>query len=81
MAVNVKIGESKPQNSKPYPKLMEATSKANKDQGIIVLFETKGNGVVVMTVESSAKEVGYWSNAFIESCFTDFNEPLTLQNK
>ena len=81
MAVNVTIGESTPQNSKPFPKLMEATSKANKDHGIIVLFETKGKGVVVMTVESSEKEVGYWSDAFIESCFIDFNEPLTIQNK
>ena len=75
MAVNVTIGESKPQEEKPFPKLMRAYKN-----GLIVFFIDKGLGFVLNSPDNS-REVGYYSEAFFMENYTDFNEPLTLQNQ
>ena len=75
MAVNVTIGESKPQNSKPYPKLMRSYIN-----GLIVFFIDKGCGFVLNSPDNS-REVGYYSETYFMENFTDFNEPLTIQNQ
>lgn len=80
MAINVTLGEVKTQEPKRFPKLMTANYSANDDTGIIVLFGSPGTGVVVRTVKSSSKHIGYYSTTFIMDCFTDYNEPITIQN-
>ena len=75
MAVNVMIGESKTQEEKPFPKLMRAYTN-----GLTVFFIDKGLGFVLNSPDNS-REVGYYSETFFMENFTDFNEPLTIQNK
>jgi hypothetical protein len=75
MAVNVTIGESKPQEEKPFPKIMMSYTN-----GLTVFFIDKGCGFVLNNPDNS-REVGYYSETFFMENFTDFNEPLTLQNK
>lgn len=77
--IKVTVGEQKTQSEKPFPKLMIATQMHIPDKGIIVLFSSESNGVVVYT-PNDYREVGYMSNSFLMKCFTDYNEPITLQN-
>jgi hypothetical protein len=48
--------------------------------GLIVFFIDKGLGFVLNSPDNS-REVGYYSEAFFMENYTDFNEPLTLQNQ
>lgn len=72
MSIKVTIGESKTQSEKPFPKLMIATKGVWEDQ--ICFFEVRREGMLI-----GPKEFGYASN-FDMSDFTDYNEPVTLQN-
>jgi hypothetical protein len=72
MAVNVKIGESKPQNIKPYPKLMESIG------GRLVFMINDKIGFQINTAFDDGPH--YFTDWHMDD-FTDFNEPLTLQNK
>ena len=77
--IKVTLGEFEMQE-KPFPKLMIATEKGAKDKGIIVFFFENRNGVVLETVKGSDKYQGFYSDVFIMDCFTDYNEPITIQN-
>ena len=70
--IKVTVGEQKTQSEKPFPKLMVATKGIWENQKC--LFVEKGKGMLV-----GPKEFGYASN-FDETDFTDYNEPITLQN-
>lgn len=71
--INVTIGESKPQE-KPFPKLM-----IWKDQNLIVYFIKSKTGVVI-NKGNSPYELFDKQEYFGMDFFTDFNEPITLQN-
>jgi hypothetical protein len=78
MAVNVTIGESNTQDEKPFPKLM-----IHKD-GTITRFERIGAGVHVWASKTITDRGCIMWDKLIDinmSEYTDFNEPLTLQNK
>jgi hypothetical protein len=78
MSVNVTIGESKPQEEKPFPKLM-----IHKD-GTITRFRKSSMGVHVWAAKRIIdRGCIMWSELsdINMSEYTDFNEPLTLQNK
>lgn len=77
--IKVTVGEQKTQSNKPFPKLMIATEIGIPDKGIIVLFSSERNGVVVYT-PNDYREVGYMSDSFLMKFFSDYNEPVTLQN-
>ena len=81
MAIKVSVGEPKTQEKKDYPKLMQATFQSGIDNGIIVLFQSFGRGTVIKTVESSEKNIGYYTVDFVMTCFTDYNEEITLKNE
>lgn len=70
--INVTVGEQKTHSEKPFPKLMIGTKGIWKDQ--ICFFEKEMEGMLV-----GPREFGYASN-FNMGDFTDFNEPITLQN-
>ena len=72
MSVKVTIGESKTQSEKPFPKLMIATKGIWKGQ--ICFFEKNEHGTLV-----GPTEFGYAYN-FYMPYFTDYNEPITIQN-
>ena len=70
--IKVTVGEQKTQSEKPFPKLMIATKGVWKDQ--ICFFEKRMGGMLI-----GPREFGYADN-FIMDDFTDYNEPITLQN-
>jgi hypothetical protein len=72
--INVTIGESKTQESKPFPKLM-----IGSQTHLVVLFVSEQVGVVITTGVSPYK-VGEFSHNWYNPDFTDYNEPITLQN-
>jgi len=80
MAIKVTLGATEnTQQEKPFPKLMVVAEKNLPDTGIIVLFEKESNGTVVYT-PNDYRVLGYSSDAFLMQCFTDYNEPITIQN-
>ncbi len=77
MAINVTIGESKPQE-KPFPKLMISQLTET-----VVLFTSPKVGMVVLSGKKNhaSYEIGEYVIDFTMNKFTDFNEPITLQNQ
>ncbi len=77
--INVTLGEAKPQE-KPFPKLM----KSNANQyTLIALFTSKNEGTVLFDdnkIEEDRYEIGHYSIGWSMNKFTDYNEPITLQN-
>lgn len=78
MAINVTLGEAKPQEEKPFPKLMrQNTDKYN----LVVLFTAAGCGTVILdTDKEDPYAVGHHSLDWAEKHFIDYNEPVTIQN-
>lgn len=77
MAVNVKIGESKTQSEKPFPKLMK-----HRD-GTITRFEKSGSGVHIFAPKEVPVDYIISWNKIVGinmSEYVDYNEPITLQN-
>lgn len=74
MAIKVTLGEAKPQNEKPFPKLMK-----NSDYKSIVLFYSSEKGVCIVQNEGSIV-VGQFYEYYNMDFFTDYNEPITIQN-
>ena len=68
--INVTLGEVKTQEEKPFPKLMIS------DSGIIVYFTSNRCGIA-LNDELLTDYSEEWNMQF----FTDYNEPVTLQNK
>ena len=64
------------QNSRslPYPKLMLSES------GTIVLMKDRSVGVVLIK-GTSTYEIGFYSNTWDITAFSDYNESITLQNE
>ena len=71
--INVTIGESKTQEKELFPKLMIS------GLGRIVLFTSKRSGIVMYEKEYCFG-VGHFSECWANEDFTDYNEPITLQN-
>lgn len=80
MSIKVTIGESETQKGRGFPKLMIANANGGSDEGMIVLFCSESNGIVLSRPLECGKEVGYVSSSFYMQCFDDYNEPITLQN-
>ena len=73
MAINVTLSEAKTQTEKTFPKLMIS------DDGRIVLFIGRHVGTVIYECNP------YYGIAHYDTCwcmedFTDYNEPITIQN-
>ena len=77
MAIKVTLGATEnTQQEKPFPKLMKS-----EKSGAIVYFIKRGCGLVV--VESKGKIGGTFESepfGWDTSIFTDYNEPITIQN-
>ena len=71
--INVTIGESKTQE-KPFPKLMQ-----HKD-GTITFFKAYGIGTHIYARVDMSHIIGNHPNEISMNGYTDFNEPITLQN-
>jgi len=73
--INVTLGEVKPQTEKPFPKLM------SDSKGHIYYFTMEKIGVPLndpdYPSEISHSNLKSWGMQF----FTDYNEPITLQNE
>lgn len=79
MAINVTLGEAKTQEQeKDFPKFMIVSENVD-NKGMIVLFKSKGVGTVIKGGKSW--RIGEYCDAFFMKHFTDYNEPITLQNK
>jgi hypothetical protein len=67
---------AKPQNSatKTFPKLMIC------DDNEVVLFRQPMQGVIVYSKSSKNGTVGHFSSSWDMQLFTDYNEPITIQN-
>lgn len=74
--IKVTVGESKTQSEKPFPKLMVSSQTGN-----VVFFLSSGEGVVLLATENGSNfSSGEYFSMFDMKCFTDYNEPITLQN-
>jgi|LakMenEpi03Aug12_release.lakeMendotaPanAssembly.Ray.scaffolds.fasta_scaffold341591_4 hypothetical protein len=70
--IKVTIGESKPQE-KPFPKLMI------NDNGCIRLVFEDLSSLILVSVEGNDFYYNH-INDYDLSTFTDYNEPITIQN-
>ena len=61
-----------PQDEKPFPKIMKG------EFGSIVLFTEPKKGMLIFPNDSFP--VGYYNEKWDMDVFTDYNEPITLQN-
>ncbi len=77
MAVKVTLGEAKTQTEKPFPKLMKSSETGN-----IVLFHTLEKGTIISLGEYAGNpyHIGEYSSSLNMMIFTDYNEPITIQN-
>ena len=71
--ITVKTTTEVKQEPKPFPKLMKSIN------GNIVLFESPQNGVLIVKGETN-KITGNYSCEWDMNNFTDYNEPITIQN-
>ena len=78
MAIKVTTPETK-QDVKPFPKLMIAVNGISYN-GTVVLFDSECRGVIVKGSGINTNDTGCFFNDFVMSDFTDYNEPLTIQN-
>ena len=74
MSIKVTIGESKTQSEKPFPKLMKHSD------GTITFFKSKGIGTHIFAPEHVIHIIGKHGTVISMESYTDFNEPITLQN-
>ena len=70
--INVTLGK-KDENVKPFPKLMKYL-KTQK----IVFFVDERKGLVIVKDEYHC--FGFYTEDWIMDYFTDYNEPITIQN-
>jgi hypothetical protein len=76
--IKVTVGEQKTQSEKPFPKLMISY----KHKSIILATSKSGNFIkgTLLSAGSSVDEFGEYFDQWSALKFTDFNEPITLQN-
>jgi hypothetical protein len=72
--IKVTLGEVKTQKEKPFPKLMKSIST-----GRIVLMHEKCCGTVIFE-QYAYYGLGHYSKSWAMMDFTDYNEPITIQN-
>jgi hypothetical protein len=72
--INVTIDDKKKGNVKPFPKLMRS------ENGQIVFFLKPGEGTLLYRVKNGLVDVGEFVNNWATGNFTDYNEPITIQN-
>lgn len=73
--IQVTVGEQKTQSEKPFPKLMKHID------GTITFFKKPKEGTHICAQgERNHVIVGYHSASIGMNDYTDFNEPITLQN-
>jgi len=70
MAITVTIGESKKAETKDFPKLM-------KSGKTLVYFTSYGCGFLIVNTRFASP---HYSEDWNMPKFTDYNEPITLQN-
>lgn len=79
MSIKVTPGEAKTQTEKPFPKLM-----INHKFGSIILASSETErhltGVMIIVGDASSDRVGEYSEIWKKWEFTDYNEPITIQN-
>lgn len=79
MAINVTLGEAQTQE-KPFPKLM-----ISKDIDKTIIYATGGcvDYIIGVCIHDCTRNlrIGDYSDSWLSELFTDYNEPITLQNK
>lgn len=75
MAINVTLGEAKTQEEKPFPKLMR------HPDGCVVFFHEHGKGICLIgDIDPNGTKANTFGNDWGMRNFTDYNEPITIQN-
>lgn len=72
--INVTLGEAKTQKEKSFPKLMIS------DRETIVLFHKPEYGFVIKPGVSTNNTITDSPEGWKMDLFTDYNEPITIQN-
>jgi hypothetical protein len=79
--IKVTVGEQKTQSEKPFPKLMIVSEKNIADTGTIVIVKSKDfSSVTVIHSPDNYWPIGHAYTPISMDYFTDYNEPITLQN-
>ena len=76
--IKVTVGEQKTQSEKPFPKFM-----INRElNSVILAIGISGNFIkgTLLSAGSSIDESGEYFDKWAALNFTDYNEPITLQN-
>lgn len=83
MSVKVTIGESKTQSEKPFPKLVTLKLSGGvflaKSETEIICID-KGDSIWDV-FQTRKGEFTFNQSYYYDNYFTDFNEPITLQNQ
>jgi hypothetical protein len=73
--IKVTVGEQKTQSEKPFPKLMKS-----KVSGAIVYFTKESYGLVIIESYGTGGDFNSSASGWNMTNFTDYNEPITIQN-
>lgn len=77
MAIKVTLGATEnTQKKKPFPKLM-----INNDTGRIVYFLSERKGICIVSGNSNESRTDHFWEEWAMSFFTDYNDPITIQNQ
>jgi hypothetical protein len=77
MAIEVMLGEAKPQDKSSFPKFM----KHYQTEYPLVVFMIREQIGVIVIASSRSSPVGTFADDFVMDEFFDYNEPITLKNK
>lgn len=76
MAIEVMLGEAKPQDGRPFPKLM-----IHGESGIITMFREYGIGINIYAPNEVVFAPLWTEYSILMDCYKDYNESITLKNK
>ncbi len=79
MAIKITTPDNQKQEPKPYPKLMELTTKGT-GKGTIVFFTNDNSGIILKGVGCYELDNGDYDTKWDYKEFTDYNDPITIQN-
>lgn len=81
MAINVTLGGVNTQKEKQFPKLM-AVKSGHPSEGTVVFFVSSRKGFLIKGFGNYENaNAGLYLSNWNDDAFTDFNEPITIQNQ
>lgn len=73
--IKLTLGAEAPQTEKPFPKLM-----ITKDGTLVFFYKSECGFLLTKNSKDTILNVGEYYDNWLMEKFTDYNEPITIQN-